>query len=187
MNGIVVLEMQNEFYDPESFIFVGEMAKAMIPNIQKLIKAARGMKVPLIYCNNTYVKNDYLYGNTPLHCFPGTPGYEIIDEVKPEEEDHVIPVYAMDAFLNSLLERILRSLEISRVFITGLSTDIGCLLTAMGAFQRGFEVYLISDCCATRSEEKHQMALNYLKPFTKLLTADEAIEKLTNLKGDALK
>ena len=179
MNGIVVLEMQNDFYDPESFIFVGEMAKAMIPNIQKLIKAARGMKVPLIYCNNTYIKDDYLYGKTPLHCFPGTAQYEIIDEVKPEEEDHIIPVYAMDAFLNSLLERILRSLKISRLFITGLSTDIGCLLTAMGAFQRGFEVYLISDCCATRSEEKHQMALNYLKPFTKVVTADEAIEKLT--------
>ncbi len=80
MNGIVVLEMQNEFYDPESFIFVGEMAKAMIPNIQKLIKAARGMKVPLIYCNNTYIKDDYLYGKTPPHCFPGTEQYEIIDE-----------------------------------------------------------------------------------------------------------
>jgi nicotinamidase-related amidase len=48
----------------------------------------------------------------------------------------------------------------------------------MEAFQRGFEVIIASDGCTTYKEEKHQAALEYLKPFAKILTVDEVIDQL---------
>jgi isochorismate hydrolase len=88
----------------------------------------------------------------------------------------VVNKYRLNAFLFSDLEHVLRVLSIDTLIITGVVTNGGCLLTAMDAFQRGFEVIMVSDCCAARSEESHLMGLNYLKPFAKILTANEALK-----------
>jgi nicotinamidase-related amidase len=39
-------------------------------------------------------------------------------------------------------------------------------------------VIIASDGCATYKEEKHRWALEYLKPFAKILTADEVTDLL---------
>ena len=180
MYGVLLIEMQNDFVTEGFPFYIGDTAKAIIPPLQKLTEAARERKVPVIYCNMITIKDDALFKrlNLPPHTLPGTPGAEVTDELKPKDEDHIVPIYAMDAFLHSYLERVLRSLSMDTVIITGETTEVGCLLTAMAAFQRAFEVIVVADCCAGRSEEKQQMALNYLKPFTKILKTDEVIELL---------
>lgn len=178
MDGILVIEMQKEFCYDNFPLFQGEMIKTIIPILKNCLDSARRRDIPIIYCNMTYLKNDYLFKKFRPHCLSGTSGIEVIDEIEPEEKDYEVPIYAMDAFLDSSLERVLRSLEVRKVFITGQTTDVGCLATSMAAFQRGFEVVLLSDCCASRNVERHQMALNYLKPFAKIHKADEAIRKL---------
>jgi len=178
MDGILVIEMQKEFCYENFPLFQGEMVKQMIPVLKEFLNIARQKDAAVIYCNMRYQRKDYLFKKFKPHCLPGTPGIEVVDEIKPKEEDYEVTIYAMDAFLDSTLERVLRSLETKRVFITGQTTDVGCLLTSMAAFQRGFEVVFVSDCCASRSWEKHQMALNYLTPFAKILKAEQAIKMM---------
>ena len=181
MYAVLVLEMQKDFLAEGFPFFVGEMAKAIIPPLQRLLDAARERKVPVVYCNMVPIKNDVLFKKAPLHFLPGTPGAEVVDEIKPKEEDYIVPVYSMDAFLHSTLERVLRNLDVNTVIITGELTDVGCLITAMESFARGFEVILVPDCCVAKTEEKHQLILTYFKDkpyFVKLLQADEVIGQL---------
>ena len=175
---VLVIEMQNEFVTEGFPFYIGEMAKTMMLPLQKLLDAARHRKVPVVYCNMVPIKEDALFKKFPTHVVPGTPGAEVADEIKPKDEDYIVPIYAMDAFLHSTLERVLRNLGADTVIIAGETTEVGCLITAMGAFQRGLDVVLVSDCCASWNEEKHQMGLKYLKPFTKVLKSAEVIDLL---------
>jgi len=178
MNAILVIEMQKEFCYEGFPLFQGDMVRKAISILKGFLVAARKRGASIIYCNMWYLKNDYLFKKFRPHCLPGTPGIEVIDEIKSEEGDYEVPIYAMDAFLDSPLERVLRSQEIKKVFITGQTTDVGCLLTSMAAFQRGVEVILVSDCCASRNLDRHQMALNYLKPFARVVKAEEAMRMI---------
>ena len=179
MYAVLVLEMQRDLILKESVLDFGEVGRAIVPKIKKLLDAARERKVPVIYTSLYATPGDPIFENFPvLHCIPGTEGIEIIDELKPKEGDYVVNTYRMNAFLFSNLEYLLRVLGVDTLIITGVSTNTGCLLTAMEAFQRGFAVIIASDGCATYKEERHQSALEYLKPFAKILTADEATEQL---------
>jgi len=182
MHAVLVMEMQKDVIPKGSPVEIGEMGRAIVPNIQKLLDAARERKVPLIYANLCSIPGDPLFKKWPVaHCVPGTPGIEVIDELKPKDGDYVVHIYAMNAFLHTDLEHILRALGVATLIMTGISTDASCLLTAMEAFQRWFDVIMVSDCCASWNEERHQRGLNYLKPFTKILNCEEVIKLL---KGD---
>ncbi len=182
MYGILVLEMQNDMVLENSPVNIGEMSRAIVPNIQRLLTIARANDTPVVYANLTCIPGDPLFQRYPAaHCIPGTSGVEVIAELKPQEEDYVVPIYRMDAFIHTGLEHILRALDITTLLVTGNTTEVSCLLTAMGAFQRGFDVIVVTDCCASWNEERHQLGLNYLKLFAKLipqLTLDETIARL---------
>jgi len=158
---------------------MGERGRAIVPNIQRLIDAARERKVPIIYSNLCCIPSDPLVKKFPIaHCEVGTPGREVIEELKPEPGDHLVDTYAIDAFLHTSLEHILRALGITTVIVTGTTTDGSCLLTAMGALQRSFNVVVVSDGCVTYNDERQQAALKYLKPFAKILTTEELLSQL---------
>jgi nicotinamidase-related amidase len=178
MYAVLVLEMHKDMILKGGAVEFGEGGRAIVPNIKRLLDVARERKAPVIYGSLYATPGDPIFEKVPPHCLPGTVGIEIIDELKPNERDYVVNIYRMNAFLYTNLEHILSFLHVDTVIITGISTNTGCLLTAMEAFQRGFEVIMVSDGCATYKEEKHRWALEYLKPFAKILTTDEVISQL---------
>jgi nicotinamidase-related amidase len=182
MYAVLVLEMQKDTVSEGGAVEMGERGRTIVPNIQRLIDAARERKVPIIYGNLCCIPSDSLVKKFPIaHCVIGTPGTDVIEELKPEAGDYLMNTYAIDAFIHTSLEHVLRALGIATVIVTGITTDGSCLLTAMGAFQRSFNVVLVSDGCVTYNEERQQAALKYLKPFVKILNSDEVIKLL---KGD---
>ncbi len=181
MHAVLVSDMQNDILAKGAVLEHHGVAEAIVPGIQELLQVARKERVPIIYTQLTDVRGDPLFEWAPPHCVPGTRGIEIIAELKPEEGDYVVSVYRMNQFLFSNLEYLLRMLNASTLIISGINTDTGCLLTAMDAFQRGFDVIIVTDCCASWNEEKHQTGLDYLKPFKDFieqLTLEQTIARL---------
>ena len=179
MYAVLVLEMQKDTISKGGAVEMGERGRAIVPNIQRLIDAAGERKVPIIYANLCCIPSDPLIKKFPIaHCVIGTTGSEVIEELKPKAGDYLVNTYAIDAFLHTSLEHILRALGIATVIITGTTTDGSCLLTAMGALQRSFNVVVVSDGCVTYNEERQQAALKYLKPFAKILTTEEVLNQL---------
>jgi isochorismate hydrolase len=63
------------------------------------------------------------------------------------------------AFYANEFEMLLRRLDRRSILIVGVFTSIGCLASAMDAFMRDIEVFLVSDATADFSPEDHRAAL----------------------------
>lgn len=94
-----------------------------------------------------------------------TPSTEIMREVAPYKDDIVLVKKRISAFYGTDLERKLRELNIDKVLIAGVATDLAVQSAARDAHDRDFEVEILSNCCAAANEADHNTALNNMKKF----------------------
>ena len=138
-------------------------------NVAELLKKAREQNLDVIHIREQDLKDKskWLPWWDRLHP-PGGVGFGSLGEPEPwakEIEGEVVFVkHTYDAFLSGVVsERLLAHLkerEIGRIFFAGALTKACVMFTANSAFTHGFEVCVISDCCADRSKEDHDAALN---------------------------
>ena len=181
-NGLVsVNALKAEPFDPINKAFT-EMVKGkgIISNITKVIAAARKVGMPIIFMKAIHRKdradifpsirdNDWRRNPTvddwrrsPI--IEGRFGAEITDELKPAPEDFIICKRKPNAFYNTDLETILRSQGLDTVIITGAITG-GCVAnTFRGAEERDFNIIVLSDCCAARTEEENEYFMKKVFP-----------------------
>jgi nicotinamidase-related amidase len=87
-------------------------------------------------------------------CLTGTWGAEFFS-LLPQAQDHVLPKSRYNAFTNTGLEALLRSLNRTSLFFCGTATSI-CVETSLrDAACRDFLVTLVDDCCGDYSEIPH--------------------------------
>src|SRR6185312_15082800 len=80
---------------------------------------------------------------------------------------------------SSGLERILRSLDVDTVLISGTKTNVCCESTARDAMMLDFKVVMVSDCCAALSDDEHRATLEtMIQQFGDVMAADEVLERL---------
>ena len=108
----------------------------------------------------------------------GTPGADVVDELKPAPEDHVILKRRSSGFYSSDLELMLRSRGIDTVIITGAVTN-GCIAnTVRGARERNFHVIVLSDCCACDAWEDDEYFLTKVFPSAGRVRTSGEIESV---------
>jgi nicotinamidase-related amidase len=97
------------------------------------------------------------------HAMKGTKGAQIIPELKPAQKDKVVAKISYDGFYKTRLEKILKQLKVNTVFLTGIQTDCCVRETAVSAAYRGFNVYIIEDCCQSKRPGGHKTAIHFMK------------------------
>jgi nicotinamidase-related amidase len=162
---ILVLDMLNDFVYEK---LKCERAMNIIPNIKRLLDAARQRGIPVFYCNDEHLSLDtYELNLWGPHAMKGTEGAKIIDELRPSDKDYIIPKRTYSAFDGTGLDKALRGAYNGRgadaVIITGLHTNICDRHTAYDAFVRGFEVVVAEDGADAFTEEEHRSGLEYMK------------------------
>lgn len=95
----------------------------------------------------------------------GTPSTEIVGDVAPRNGDIVSVKKRISAFYGTDLERKLRELNVEKVLLAGVATDLAVQSAARDAHDRDFEVEVIAACCAAANEADHNMALNTMRKF----------------------
>lgn len=97
-------------------------------------------------------------------CVEGTRGAEIIDELSPGPGDFVVVKRSRGAFHNTELDGLLRQLRVSRILLGGVATNLGVESTARSAFDLGYQVTFLRECCAGFDEADHAWALERIFP-----------------------
>eukprot|EP01126_Amoeba_proteus_P043193 TRINITY_DN472_c0_g1_i8.p1 TRINITY_DN472_c0_g1~~TRINITY_DN472_c0_g1_i8.p1 ORF type:complete len:153 (+),score=11.62 TRINITY_DN472_c0_g1_i8:66-524(+) len=128
--------------------------------MQNLIEFCRQVEIEVIH-----VKEEFTSDRTtwlPSHvlrgyalCMKGTRAAEIVPFATPKSGEKVFTKTTYDPFYSTGLKDYLLTRGKKRVLVAGLVTSVCVLLTAASAFQCGFLVNLIHDCCVDQPEYHH--------------------------------
>lgn len=159
-HAVVVVDMLKDFVTGE---LACERARRIIPNLERLLDAARSHGVPVIYSGDAHLPSDPEIDLWGEHAMEGTEGARVILELEPRETDYVLPKRTYSAFHETGLDLLLRSLGVEAVVITGLHTNICDRHTAADAFFRGYGVIVPADGVDAFTQEEHESGLEYLE------------------------
>ena len=152
----------------------------------ELLDAARQTGVKVIY---VAVKFRSGYSERPTNCglwealcgsnalVEGTWGAEIHESVTPRDGEPLVTKRGVSAFYGSDLALLLRAGNIDTLLLTGVATNFVVEGTAREAADRGYNVVIVGDCCASMSQEAHDAALTTALPF--LATISDQDEVIT--------
>ncbi len=103
----------------------------------------------------------------------------IIDELTPHPEDIIVTKYhSLNSFHNTDLDQIIRALHCDTLLFTGAVTNLCLESTVRGAFDRGYNSVVLSDCTASMNEEAQRFAINFIFPMLSMVCTSEEIEIL---------
>ncbi len=200
---LVLIEPQNDFLKPGGamYEYIKEQLKKrnVIQNLVDLINRTRG-KIKIIFVPFHHfdpgfpelkpggpateglrgIEMEMPAWDTKGAWVKGTPGPEIIDELKPRPGDIVIEgKKTLDAFHSTALDYILRANEIEWMAIAGFHTNWCVESTARSAYDNGYRVIVIKDCTATDTDEEQNYSEKHIFPkIGKVMTRDEFIASL---------
>lgn len=187
---VLVIDLQKGEYNPEKIRGNPENAylyerirDVVIPNGQRLIAACRKAGLEIIYTTIECLTRDGRdrsldYKVSGIFVPRGSWQAEVIDELRPEEDDIVIPKTSSSVFNSTNCEYVLRNLGIEYLVVMGILTD-QCVESAVrDGCDRGFLMTLVDDACATHSAHRHREALRGFAGYCRIRSTGELLEEL---------
>ena len=197
--GLIVVDIQNGFvskggsYDKLG-MNTGEYRK-IIPAVQELLSFCRSKNIPISYKEAVREASgiDLLLNvhrilprtrverlRIPI-CVRGTWDADIIDEIKPNENDHIIIKRRDSAFQDTELRVWLQSVEINTLIFCGVDTSI-CVETSLReGFNEGYDVILVSDATASGNREHYLTTLQRVKDYYGIVTTYDQLKKFSEI------
>ena len=193
------VDTQADFMHPGGKLYVPG-AEKLIPNLKRLVDAARDGRVFLVSDDDVHNLDDEEFQHWPPHCLRGTPGAEIIPETltdnyvrianraearvptEPRKYKQVIlEKQTLDVFDNPHTETVLERLSAGvakgpEFVVFGVVTEYCVRLAAKGLLERGHRVALVTDAIETLKPEDGKRTLKELQGMgARLITTDEAL------------
>ena len=153
-----------------------------IANIRRLLDAAHAANIPVYYTAQPPRQNPA--DRRLLTDFWGDglqddENAQILDELAPTEADTVLTKWRYSAFVRSPLEEQLKDLGRDQLIIGGIYAHIGCLTTALEAFMRDIQPFMVADALADFTAEEHRMACEYASGrCARVLNTAEVLENI---------
>ena len=153
-----------------------------IANIRRLLDAAHAANIPVYYTAQPPRQNPA--DRRLLTDFWGDglqddESAQILDELAPTEADTVLTKWRYSAFVRSPLEEQLKDLGRDQLIIGGIYAHIGCLTTALEAFMRDIQPFMVADALADFTTEEHRMACEYASGrCARVLNTAEVLENI---------
>ena len=180
IDAFLVIDMQNSFCHPDGVLY--EARGAPLANIGETVAAtatavaaARAARVPIVF-----TRHQYQAGHADMG--PLFPQYhdllrakdgllarswdvEVIDELEFGASDLVVDKARLDAFYNTTLDTLLRSMGVKRVAAAGVVTNACVETTVRAATMRDYPVTVLSDCTTSALEQHRAMSLECLEAY----------------------
>jgi len=198
---LLVIDMQNGFCGSggtfDKFGFNIQDYRAIIPRLNGLIGAMRALGVPVFYSRAVREASgldciDRVHQIIPDSrreriermplCIRGTRDSEIVEELSPMPEDYVVEKRRDSVFQDTEFELWIKALGANTIIFAGIDTYICVESTVRDAFNRGYDVILISDCVASRNPHHHQTTLEQVGEAFGWVLQSEALVKMIESK-----
>ena len=191
---LVLIEYQNDFTSEGGKLHdavKGVMASTgMLQNTAALVEQARAKGVTVIWVPISFAPDYRELSPEPYGILKGvfdgktfqkgSWGAEIVDVLKPHVNDIVVEgKRGLCGFATTNLDFILRSRRIRNVALGGFLTNCCVESTMRTAYELGYDVVTLTDCCATVSPEAQRAAFEYDFPmFSRPMTSRQLLEQL---------
>lgn len=189
----VIVDMQNDFVDPDSPSTCAPLAQVRLPAMRRLLDAARHAGIPIFFTQGL-VKPDlsdvglwkgraHRSGRCQIE---GSRGAEIVPELAPREGETVVPKRRPSGFFGTELHNELRGRGIDTILLAGSSMS-GCVrATAVDAFSHDYFTSVVRECVIDRTEEVLERNLFDIDAkYVDAISLDEALEYLEIVRARA--
>ena len=188
---LCIVEMQNDMVHESNIekrgirgVLAAQVKKReVIPKLQTVIGAARVRSVPILYINFC-LKPGFPRPNTLLHrrsqreptLVEGTWGVQIHEALAARPEDFVLErTVGIDGSYGTQLYPVLRQLKRTTMMMAGVSTNLAVEGIVRASVNRGFDVVVIEDCCASYPDEWHRFSVENIMPLIAMVTTYDAV------------
>jgi ureidoacrylate peracid hydrolase len=189
---LLIIDMQNGFVSKGgSYDLMGintAKYRSIIPNVRRLIQTCRSAKIPIFFTeavregtgidlltrtHKILPKSREERIRTRPICVRGTWDADIVDEISPTKQDHVVIKRRDSAFQDTEMEVWLRSFGIDTIIFSGIDTCICVESSLRDAFNHGYDVILISDATASMNKNYSSTTENIREYYGLVMTLDE--------------
>jgi len=188
---LLVVEMQNDIVHESN---VGERGlggvlaaevqrRGIVGTLVRLTAAARARGVPVLYvnvCNKPGFPKPtariYRIGGSKPRLVEGTWGQRVHEALTPVPQDFVLErTVGVDGSYGTQLYPVLRMLGRTTLCMTGVSTNIAVEGIVRASVNRGFDVLVLEDCCASYPEAWHRFSIDNIMPLLATVTSSAEV------------
>jgi ureidoacrylate peracid hydrolase len=166
--------------------YFATLESSTIPAMQRIQKACRAAGIEVLHTVIESLTRDGRdmsldYKITGFHVPRGSWDAQVLDQVAPGEDEIVIPKTSSSVFISTNIDYVLRNLGVRHLAIAGVLTD-QCIESAVrDACDLGYLVTLVTDACATMSDERHQNSLRAIRGYCRQVTSAELVAEIERL------
>lgn len=185
---LVILDGQNDFLSEGGVLHDAisntDNGPEMVNRLNRIIAIARDKGITVINTMVAFSEGYKEAGDSPYGIFAavgetggflkGTWGAETAESLDVKEGDIVLEKPGMSAFLNPEFEKALKERGITTIVLAGMLSNACVECTMRDAYDKGFEVYSLSDAITALDTGTHDRAVEQSYPlFSKAITSSE--------------
>lgn len=202
-SALIIVDMQNDFVHPDGgFAYRArenpergwdmQFVMGTIPHVRRLADAFRDAGYPVIHIATTH-KSDYSDAQWPhwrsgwssgnrTFLVEGTWGAQIVDDLKPRKNEHLLVKKGYGGFSNTPLDTILRNMGVTTCVVAGVTTCVCVSTTVRGGVEHNYRMILVEDAVAELDRDLHAAEVKILgRAFADVTTTDGMIAMLTDI------
>jgi nicotinamidase-related amidase len=186
---LLIIDLQNDFCDPEKGAFWLPANTKMMPRMKKMLQFCRDHDIPPIFTAHQHhpsgrdkgLMGTYLASTIGSGSLTeGSWGVEIYPEIEPLPDEWVINhKRRYDSFWETGLDIQLRSLGKDTIILTGCCTNFCCSTTTRSGMQRDYKIAYPYDLNAADDAEIHEQVVKSMaRGFARVQSCDEWIQEM---------
>jgi nicotinamidase-related amidase len=160
-DALLLVDVVNDFRHEDGELLLASFRarhRALVAELER----ARG-SMPVVYANDDWGRWDANAPGLVRSAIEHGRGGDLVAAVAPRDGDRVVLKPRYSAFDSTPLEILLRQLEVERLRLAGMATEMCVTQTAIAARELGFKVTVLPDACACVDERLERIALAYLQ------------------------
>lgn len=192
-SALVVVDMQNYFM-AKPYLGACPIAQEIVPNVNRLAAAVRAAGGKVVWIQNlapwesqeSWSVNREMYTQEKAKSRwesmqRDAKGFELWPALDVRDGDERVVKRRYSAFIqgSSNITNVLDDNGIRTIIVTGVATNVCCESTARDAMMLNYRALMVSDACATASDEEQAASLgNFYLFFGDVQSTDEVIARL---------